>query len=82
MEISDKRKKSAEKIKKIAAEAGLTAWNTGELLRLNGEVYEQLERSAAIGKVYQDLLLETMSPAELKKLLDDRMLRIVFNEIP
>ena len=76
MDISVKNKMNIANIKQIGKELNIPPADLRELLSMNKEAYELLEKATAMGKIMQDLLLEYMSPQELKKKLNEQILNV------
>ena len=76
MDISAKRDENIANINQISKECCLPPAITRELMSMNHEAYEALEKATVAGKSMQDLLLEYMSPAELKKKLNERIMKV------
>jgi hypothetical protein len=76
MDISAKKEENTANIKQIGKEYSLPPAIMRELLSMNSEAYEQLEKATGYGKIMQELLLEYMPAAELKKKLNRKLLNI------
>ena len=68
--------KDMARIESIMSVSQLGEWYRIELEDMHRELYTQLAKSLKMGKLLQDMLLEFMTPAELKSALRDRMLKI------
>lgn len=54
-------------------------WYAGQLESYFNRAVDQMETALAVGKVMQDMLIESMSPQDMKKELSRRMLEIRTN---
>lgn len=69
------------RIEEVMSIAHIGNLYTVDLQNRTRNVYNQLGKSIKIGKIMQDMLLEYMTPAELKAKIDDRMLKIQAEEL-
>ena len=76
MDVSVKKKENEANIKQIGKEYSLPPGDIRDLLYMNNEAYEQLEKATGYGKIMQELLLEYMPAAELKKKLNRKILNV------
>ncbi len=76
MDVSAKNKMNIANIKEIGKELNIPPADLRQLLDMNKEAYELLEKATALGRVMQNLLLEYMTPQELKEKLNEKILKI------
>ena len=64
------------RIKHIMGLAQLGTWYEMQLIESFTNVYRDLEESIAAGKIMQDMLLNYMSAADIKKEFDRRLINV------
>lgn len=69
-----------DEILKISKKSFMRREEEKKLLSMHQEVYDQLSKAASIGKIYQKILLEHMTKAELAERLRSEMMIVDVKE--
>ena len=74
--IRDAEVRNERRIMLIAERSKIPLYDRTALISMNKEAYERLANASAIGRAYQDLLLDIYSEEELKAKLNEKVLKV------
>ena len=74
--ISDVKKRNEQRINTLADRCRMPIYDRKFLIDMNNDAYDRLTNASAVGLVYQEMLLDVYSEAEIKEKLKDKLLKV------
>lgn len=74
--ISDVKKRNEQRINALADRCRMPIYDRKFLMDMNNDAYDRLTNASAVGLIYQEMLLDVYSEAEIKEKLKEHLLKI------